>query len=274
MNPYEHRRLSLALAVIVHGLIAAFVAFGVQWHTETAAPMQVELWQGIQEGGPVAPPPAEPSPPAIPTPTPQVDLPPPSPLQTPEIVIEKAKPVAKPKVEAPHPKQEKSDKQAQQKAPTAAEKKAELNKALDALAQKYGSKAGPGKKASDTAGKLTTTPVDTTGSLAGLAARQQAAEARAKGGVEDAYKLAIRNKIRRNMNYPDDSVTNPEVVYRVTLLPDMTILDIVLVKSSGIAAFDEAVKRAIQRTSEYPPLPAGLNFSDWRSNNLKYRLRD
>ncbi|QDQ26963.1 TonB C-terminal domain-containing protein [Chitinimonas arctica] len=134
---------------------------------------------------------------------------------------------------------------------------------------------GKGKLLSELAGKLARPPLDPSVSLAAINARQQAAEAANRAGVADAYYARVRNLVRSKMNYPDDDPGNPVVEFRVTLLPDMAVLNVEMKKSSGNAAFDEAVKRALMRIEQYPPLPAGMEFSgSIRNHILKYRLHE
>lgn len=248
----EHKGLSLFLAIAMHSVIAAFLIVGVQWQTKIAPPEQVELWAGALEAAPVEPPPPKP----VPKP---VEEPLPPPPKVPDIELEKPKPApkVKPAPEKPTPTPTPTPKP-QPKPVKQPETPPDANK---------------GKTPSEQAGKLTAPPIDATASLAALAARQQAAEAGAKAGLWEAYYAQVRNKVRRNMTYPDDS-GNPEVLLEVKLLPDMSILDASVVKSSGIPSFDDAVLRAVKRTEQYPPLTPGLDKSQIRSHKLKYKLRD
>ncbi|GLR12280.1 hypothetical protein GCM10007907_10700 [Chitinimonas prasina] len=247
----EHRALSFVLAVTMHGVIAALLYFGVQWQTQPAAPVEVELWAGAQE--------AVREPQTKPQPKPREAAPEPEPEPTPakpDIQLEPAKPRKKPEKPKPEPKPEPPKPVVE---PRKVEPKPEKK---------------PNKVLQELAGKLDKPPVDASVSLNALAARQQAAEAGAKASAMEAYYARVRNLIRRNMNYPDDQAGNPEAEFSVTLLPDMSVLSAELSKSSGNAAFDEAAKRAILRTSQYPTLPAGVDFSSLRKHKLKFRLRD
>ncbi len=49
---------------------------------------------------------------------------------------------------------------------------------------------------------------------------------------------------------------NPAVEYAIELLPDGSVRDVRLLRSCGIPAFDQAVRRAIERASPFPPDPA------------------
>jgi len=83
----------------------------------------------------------------------------------------------------------------------------------------------------------------------------------------------VQRRIRSNMIYKDKT-GNPESLFEVALKPDMTILRVKLVKSSGNTRFDQAVKRAIVKTGSYPALPSGLEFSMFQTHKIKYRLHD
>lgn len=254
----EHRALSLLLAVAMHGLIAALLFFGVQWQTHKAAPVEVELWAGTL----AAQAPAEPVPPPVQVEAPRSAVIPDAPEPPkPDIVLEKPKPIKAPPKVLPKP---------EPKLPLP--KKVEPPPKLAAKPTK--AEAGMGKLASSSNGKLIAPPLDASVALAALAARQQAAEAAGKAGVVDAYMARVRNQIRRNMIYPDDAPGNPQAEFAVTLLPDMTILSVELKKSSGNPAFDEAAKRAILGTRQYPALLPGMVFKDYRSHTLKYALHD
>lgn len=260
----EHRALSLGLAVTMHGLIAGLLYFGVQWQTRPAAPMQVELWAGAMEASPAPEP--EPKPVVKPTPPPEPEpAPEPTPVVKPDIQVEQPKPVKKIEVKKPEPKPE-------PKKPEPP-KKVEPKKPEPTPAKQTKVEPGKNKTLSEIAGKLEKPPLDASVSLAALATRQQAAEAAGKASVMEAYYAKVRNMIRRNMNYPEDAAGNPQAEFSVTLLPDMSVLNVELKKSSGVAAFDDAAKRAIQKT-QYPPLPPDVSLSAIRQHTLKYRLRD
>jgi colicin import membrane protein len=69
----------------------------------------------------------------------------------------------------------------------------------------------------------------------------------------------IRAKIRGNIRLPLDIKGNPEALFLVTQLPTGEVLDAKLVISSGHAAYDDAVHRAILKSSPLPkPDSAGL----------------
>jgi colicin import membrane protein len=80
------------------------------------------------------------------------------------------------------------------------------------------------------------------------AEQQAAAQNRALTGWIDR----IRAKIHGNIALPPDIPGNPEAQFDVTLLPTGEILDAKLVKSSGVPAYDDAVQRAIMKSTPLP----------------------
>ena len=88
-------------------------------------------------------------------------------------------------------------------------------------------------------------------------AEQAAAGARNKAQLD--WIDRIRSRIRGNINLPPDIPGNPEAVFDVVQLPTGEIIDVKLRKSSGVRAYDEAVQRAILKSSPLPkPVPADL----------------
>lgn len=82
------------------------------------------------------------------------------------------------------------------------------------------------------------------------------AEAIARGKMVLDYQARIRLKIRGLLRLPHLPKGNPEVVFRATLLPNGEVNGRpVLVKSSGISAYDSAVERAIVSASPLPMPP-------------------
>ena len=65
---------------------------------------------------------------------------------------------------------------------------------------------------------------------------------------------------------------NPEAIFEVVQLPTGEIIDAVLRKSSGVRAYDEAVQRAIQKSSPLPRPDRPELFQ--RSLTLKFRPQD
>ena len=86
------------------------------------------------------------------------------------------------------------------------------------------------------------------------------------------YKARIRAKIKNNVNMPAEIPGNPTAVYDVVQLPTGEIIEVTLRKSSGIRAYDDALERAIRKSS---PLPRPEQPDLWqRTLTLEFRPRD
>ena len=84
--------------------------------------------------------------------------------------------------------------------------------------------------------------------------------AKSQGGRADgAYAQRVAAKIKSNItfNVPDELPGNPAVEYVVDLLPDGSVAGMRKTKSSGVPGFDEAVRRAIERSQPYPKDKSG-----------------
>ena len=99
---------------------------------------------------------------------------------------------------------------------------------------------------------------------------RDAAATRNKG--LDEYIARIRAKVKGNWILPMDLKGNPEAIFKVVQLPTGEVLDVKLARSSGIPAYDQAVERAILRSSPLPKPPNEALFS--RELELKFRPRD
>lgn len=235
------KRISIALAVAVHLLLAAFLFYGVSWQTKSPDAVEVELVRATPEPPPppVAVPPAPtpeppPEPPPVPAPEPKPAPPPPKP----EIAIkekEKPKPPPKP-VPVPGPRVDPFQEQLKREAEQLTQRK-QAETAAQELAQ---------VKAS------------------------QAAAARNKAVAD--YLGRIRGKIRGNIVLPPDIKGNPEAVFEVTQLPSGEVISVRLRKSSGSPALDAAVERAILKSSPLPK-PEQSDVFD-RLLNIPYRPRE
>ena len=95
----------------------------------------------------------------------------------------------------------------------------------------------------------------------------QSASARSKATAD--YIGKIRGKIKGNLVLPPDIKGNPEAIFDVVQLPSGEILSVKLKKSSGHPAYDNAVERAILKSSPLPTPEQGDLFS--RRLELKFR---
>ncbi|MBP6367839.1 MAG: cell envelope integrity protein TolA [Nitrosomonas sp.] len=105
-------------------------------------------------------------------------------------------------------------------------------------------------------------------------AAQQAAARNLVTNEVSKYKALILAKIRSRIVMPPDLPGNPVAEFNVTLLPGGDILDVRLSKSSGHAAFDSAVERAIFLSKPLPLPPDPALFGEFRNLNIKVHYRE
>ncbi|MEK6592346.1 MAG: energy transducer TonB [Pseudomonadota bacterium] len=255
----KERKLSGALALVMHVMFLALLIFGFSWqkkHIDSA--MIVELWSDLPPlPQPIAgPPPQIKPPPEPPKPVPKVEPKPPP----------KAEPKPEPKPDIALQK-EKLEKERKQKE---VEKKKELEKLeTKTRAEKKTREAAAlkEKQAKEAEARAAKEKED---ALQRVAQEKRTAQTKAM----DAYVNGIREKIRRNVVLPPNMQGNPEAQFDVVQIPGGEVLNVTLKRSSGIAAYDEAVERAIRKASPLPSPPAGVAFSEVRELNLKFRPKE
>jgi colicin import membrane protein len=232
---------SATLALLMHLLMIAVLIFSVRIPSREPEVVTVELWEPPTqvENAPlpkpvVQPPPPPPAPAPKPEPVPEV--------KKPDIAIqEKPKPKPEPKPEPkvepkPKPKPEPKPKPAPPKRDVEFERRMKEQLAMEQrqLQQE--------QEAADKARQER--------ELKELIARQQAAAAtKALNGWTDKIKARIRSNIVYDLSRVPG---NPEAIFDVTLLPTGEVLTVVKRKSSGNPGYDEAVERAIQKSSPLP----------------------
>jgi colicin import membrane protein len=240
---------SVALALAVHVLLFAVLLVGVRWQSRPPQTVVVELWS--------EPPPVQ----AQPKPAPQI-APAPPPAPKPEPVIEKPdialKEPAKPKP-VPEVKPKPEVKPVPKPEPVA--------------------KAEPPKPRVDEAQKrMREELAREQAQFADARERQVIREQLARDSTSasaralDEYVGRIRAKVRGNWILPLDLKGNPEAVFSVVQLPTGEVLSVKLARSSGIAAYDDAVERAILKSSPLPRPDRPELFS--RELRLTFRPKD
>lgn len=229
------KRISFALAVLMHVLLAVLIIYGIRWQTQKPATVEVELVRAAPPAPSIAPepkpepkpePPPKPEPKPVPKPEPKPDI---AQKEKPKPPKPEPKPVPKP---APDPFKEQLEREF---------KDAEKRKAAAAAAQE----------------------------LASLKA-QQASSAQASAMAD--YIARIRGKVRGNIVLPPDVRGNPEAVFEVTQLPSGEILNVRLKKTSGNPAWDGATERAILKSSPLPKPTQSELFN--RTLELTFRPRE
>jgi TonB family protein len=85
------------------------------------------------------------------------------------------------------------------------------------------------------------------------------------------YPNLLINKILPYVILPSNLSNSAFAVIEVTLLPNMHVNKVKLVKSSGNSAYNANVIRAIQQVGVFPPLPSDVNWSDYKIMRLVFR---
>lgn len=223
---------SAALAFLVHVLLFGLLVFGLRWQSRNPQPVVVELWNQL-------PPIAQPAPKIEPVPEVKPPRPEPKPepkveskTQKPDIAIAREK-AKKPKKEPPPIKFDATQRIREQ----LAQEQQALNQSRERQE-----------------------------------ALKQFAPAAPAPSPDAAYVDRIRSKIRSNVVLPPDIRGNPEAIFDVVQLPTGEVLSARLRKSSGVSAYDDAVERAILKSS---PLPRPDRPEQFRRDlQLKFRPRD
>lgn len=104
------------------------------------------------------------------------------------------------------------------------------------------------------------------------AARQRLTLAANQARVVEDFRAQIKDKILEYMRLPPSLRGNPEVEYRVDLMPTGEVLRVTLLRSSGQPVYDAAVENAILRASPLP-LPADRDIARLFRQGLILKFR-
>lgn len=240
------------LAVVVHSVFFALLYFGFNWNRQTFSPptMSVELWPSLPEE-------------VVSPPNPKVEevVQPPPPqekIAEPDIVIPEKKKVeikpveTKPEIKKPVPRRVEVVKPKL--------KPVEPNPEARRLADEQAAR----EQAAQQAAREQAASVQ-------AERNRQDEQAAAKGRVVDEYTAKITAKIRSKIVEPPDVAQGAHAEFLVTLLPGGRVLKADLKKSSGNAAYDNAVERAIFKSDPLPLPPDVQLFSRFRELDLTFK---
>lgn len=274
---------SLALAAGVHIALALFLFYGVRWQNRLPDPVEVEL----VSGSPLPTPAPTPAPPeqaaeSRPTPPPEPENEPepePPPRKQPDIAIKAPEPkklppkpmkevVKPPKPEPkPEPKQEPKPTPKPKLEPKAkpeavkAEKPAEkplkpVDKPVktdkNAKAEAEKARELEDRRMRELMARDSENVSQSKQLQAELARVANAKETAARNKAQEAYIAKIRQKVLGNLVTPPGINGSPSALFYVNQLPDGTILDIRLKRTTGNATLDEAIERAFRKSSPLP----------------------
>jgi colicin import membrane protein len=297
--PEPSRWPAIALAVAMHALLLAFLWFGISWQNNQPVAVEAEVWDmKVQTAAPPPPPPqeAEPQPEPEPAPAPKVvEQPVEKPAPAPDIKLEqekKRKEALRKEEQRQQAEQEareeaKARELAEQKAEQkAAEKKAKEEARKQAEQEKLAEKKEAEKKAK--ADKAAKAKLEAAAKAKADVMHKQELQrmmeqvgsgtngtaAKSSGPRSDSgYTAAITAKIKSTTTYlgSTDMAGNPKASFRVEQLPTGEIISVRKIKSSGVAAFDDAVEKGIIKSS---PLPKKKDGTVERSLVVDFSMKD
>lgn len=240
------------LTLLAHTLFFSVLYFGVNWSVQQPQGMEVDLWANLPETDNLSPPvtpPAEMQPASLqkvesakpkevekPAPTVKAEI---------DMTEKKKKPLVKPKqIVKPEPR----------KKLTESEQNRAQKEMQELINQQEPSEQQERARRAEHAA-------------------QAAAGAAAITGEVEKYKGLIGSKIRHNIVNPPDVANDAEAVFVVTLIPGGDLLEVKLLKSSGNAAYDDAVERAIRKAVPLPlPQDEAARKQFINPNQLKFKF--
>lgn len=227
------KRAAIVLAVLVHLVLAGFLIYGIRWQTKVNDVVEVDLVR--QAPQPTPAPEAKPEPKVEPKPEPK-PVPKPEPKPEP-----KAKPEPPPKPDIAIKEKPKPKEPPKPKVDPFEQLMAEEEKRMAAQRQ-IAEEEKRIRQQRDA-----------------QAASQAAAQAAARNKALLSYTDRIRAKIKGNIVMPPNMKGNPSAVFDVVQLPSGEVISARLAKSSGVSGWDDAVERAIYKSSPLPkPEDPGL----------------
>jgi colicin import membrane protein len=250
--------IAAILAIAVHVAFLLFLIFSVNWQNPKPEPVTAELYVPPPAAEKVEPAKPPPEPPKPEPPKPQAEAkPPPVEPPKPDIALkEKQERARREQAERERKEKERRDAEKREAERREAEKKQQLEKRLADTRERQAREADALKAQAQRERQ----------------AQEKTAADAARAKADADYIRRIQAKIRGNVVVPPDMPGNPEAIFDVGQLPSGEIIDVQLGKSSGVRAYDEAVQRAILKSS---PLPRPDLPDMFRRNiTLKFRPLD
>lgn len=241
---------SLVLALFVHAALVAFLWIGVSWQTEGGSSAEAEVWDiQVREAAPeavAAAPEAE----VVQEEAVQQALP--ESAEEPLVQPETPPDIA---LKAEEKKKEERQKEEAKRQEAQARQKAEAKKKEAEAAKEKQLKRADQKKAD----AILEQEARRLAARSGTGGSGTSAYSTGSVGADGGYIRKVSAKIKSNtlFNVPPGLNGNPPVEYDVELLPDGSIKAMKKRRSSGVPGFDEAVRRAIEKSAPFPPNQAG-----------------
>jgi colicin import membrane protein len=244
--------IAAILAIAIHLAFVLFLVFSVNWQNRKPEPVTAELYAPPQKTEPTTPPPEPPKPePEPPKPEPEPAKPPPvvAPPKPDIALKEKQERLKREQAERERKEKQEADKRE-------AERRAQEQKRLAEARERQAREAEALRAQAERERQM----------------QQKVATDTARARADADYVRRIQAKVRGNLTLPPDLPGNPEAIFDVVQLPTGEIIDVQLVKSSGVRAYDEAVQRAILKSSPLPRPDSPDMFR--RGLTLKFRPLD
>lgn len=253
----------VAMAFGVHLMLVAALAFGVHWKMSPPEVVEAEVWSDIPRAAvpeAAAPPPPQVVQPAEKPPEPQpepvkvAEPEPPPPQPIPDVVVSRTPPKKEPKkrkhrepvevFETEPPKPVKKTEKLPPKKPV--ETKPEPKPEPKPVTSKATSADSSAKAAAEREAIRKAKLQEMMSELGSLGTPSRSA------GPSAAYGGRIKSRIKPNIVFTDNVSGNPLAVVEVRCGPDGRILSTKFIERSGLASWDEAVTRALERTEVLP----------------------
>ncbi|MHB1084474.1 MAG: cell envelope integrity protein TolA [Thiobacillus sp.] len=252
-SPFVPRRNSNLvagmLALGVHGLFVLMLVFGVSWQTQHPAPVMVDIWQALPKDSP------PPAPRPVKTRQPVFKEPPVPDHREADIALEKKK------AEIDRLRKLQALQAAEEKAlADAARDKQQVEQKKRALLRQMEEEDLKQRIAGEAAANQARLAKLAEAQAKQVEAQARQAEARAAADMRQSevsrtvgqHRDMISAKVRGNTRLPDNLKGNPEVRCLVKVLPTGEVVSVRVTQSSGNVAYDEAVVRAIEKSSPLP----------------------
>lgn len=250
-----------ALALLVHALLLAALTWGVSWRRhDTSVAVEAELWAAVPQQAAAPPPPADPQPePAPPAPPPRIE--PPQPSEADIALARERERKAREQAEQQRREQERQRLERERIERERAERERlqrEKQLAEEKKKKELEAKRREQQQAAERE-KLRQEQIQRAMGLAGASGAPTASgTALRSAGPSASYAARIRARIKPNIVFADELPSNPSAEVEVRTSPDGTIVGRRLLKSSGVAAWDEAVLKAIDKTETLPRNEDGI----------------
>jgi len=256
-QPRSEQNTSAAflLALCMHALLVGALWISVQWRTEPAGAVVVELWAAAPEPVVVAPPPPPPPP---------VKAEPEKERPDADIVIKQEK-KAPPKVVQPDPEKIEAEKrraeaerkrvEAEAKRIEAEKKQLEMERKKQAEAMARAAERKREEERREAVRKAEEARVLAQAEAGSAAGSPDATASVAGSGRGDpSYAAQLIGLIRPRIVFavPENTPSSVYAEFQVDLLPTGEIHAVRKLKPSGLPGYDEAVERAIRRTDPFP----------------------